>query len=901
MDWASQIIDSDVFAERERNYKLELGERFRQHVQGGLSHNQIVEWLRDQSNNVASWRDVAAVADADPSAVEQATRDLVSEGDIHSRVAQFASTLGELTDLGPGPTTTVASAFLMGSNPTEFPPYKTRAMRTAMRLAGEEPSAGAPADRYVEFLGFCDSLIEDLSGAVGRPVDRLDVQGACWVIGSDGSASDVFGDRSDEFDRWRGRSSSSDETTSVGHPEPAPIWWVNQGDTYSQQRDGGYLWAPQRTSDGKQLAHHQAVRSVEPGDRIVHYSQGRIRAIGTATLGGYEANRPVDLSGGDWTVPGLRADVSYVELDEALPLSTIPADVRAVEGGPFTTDGAVKQGYLFGIPAAIQEQLYAALVQNSADDDHAAVGTAGRMWVVYIGKASEANLELSLSQNIWGWKENQDEYSQMQPGDLFLYAVGYTGGSVRKKKEAFSQHGVRRAILAEVASAVYRDDDLLWPDETGTGELIYPYRIRLRERDDEVALNLGELDEQFGGAVSDAIQMSANKQGRAELVQTQLARPEPDIEPKSLRELTTAFVVAANEAGLTFGAEHETLIRSFITALTVKPFVILTGLSGSGKTLLAKSFGEWIGATKIVAVRPDWTSPDALFGFENALSEPVDGQHSWNVPETLEFILSARDNTNVPHLLLLDEMNLAHVERYFADALSGMESNAPIVPNLQLGSDGHHRLAGSGNGSKVELPNNLFVIGTVNIDETTYMFSPKVLDRANTFEFRVTSADLNNTSRPSPIVPADRSFGAGFLQARHEAEAADTDETFADWMRQIHELLSESGREFGHRTFQESLRFAATFVLAGESEPLIALDRQVAQKVLPRLHGSRRELSKLLDRLAAFCYHGPGSDLPSEFAAADDRADVAELPVSYNKLHRMAKKLRDQHFVSFAE
>src|SRR6185503_1400638 len=101
------------------------------------------------------------------------------------------------------------------------------------------------------------------------------------------------------------------------------------------------------------------------------------------------------------------------------------------------------------------------------------------------------------------------------------------------------------------------------------------------------------------------------------------------------------------------------------------------------------------------------------------------------------------------HLLILDEMNLAHVERYFADFLSGMESHQPCLPNLVKDKDGCWRVSSTGT-SRLPFPRNLWVIGTVNVDETTYMFSPKVLDRANVFEFRVQSDDLLvNGDKPS--------------------------------------------------------------------------------------------------------------------------------------------------------
>ncbi len=183
-------------------------------------------------------------------------------------------------------------------------------------------------------------------------------------------------------------------------------------------------------------------------------------------------------------------------------------------------------------------------------------------------------------------------------------------------------------------------------------------------------------------------------------------------------------------------------------------------MSGSGKTQLALRLGEWFGAGPHgrrflpVAVRPDWTGPEALFGYEDALRPPKDGRAAWYVPSPLLFLLAAAREPELPYLLLLDEMNLAHVERYFSDFLSGMETRDAILPNLAKGDDGEWRLESSTE-PLIPIPANVFVIGTVNVDETTYQFSPKVLDRATTFEVRTRTDELaHDLARPIAVPPA---------------------------------------------------------------------------------------------------------------------------------------------------
>lgn len=367
-----------------------------------------------------------------------------------------------------------------------------------------------------------------------------------------------------------------------------------------------------------------------------------------------------------------------------------------------------------------------------------------------------------------------------------------------------------------------------------------------------------------------------------------------------LERICDAFAMDLRSSHIDFGVRHEELVRRFISSLATKRFLILTGLSGSGKTRLAQAFGEWLGRdqSKIVPVRPDWTSPDYLLGYENELVGSNSGGKIWYAPETLRFILRAAASP-LPHLLILDEMNLAHVERYFADVLSGIESNDLVIPDLKE-KDGQWILA-EGH-SLVELPKNLFIVGTVNVDETTYMFSPKVLDRANTIEFRVETSDLGRTERrPHPVQPGDQQLVADFQAISEREIINDNESDHAIWIRRLHELLTGAGREFGHRTYAEMMEFADHYVAAGGADDLAAFDVQVCQKVLPRLHGSKRDIGPLLAKLLEFCHIGPDATVLTTFDRSKAVASDAALKISYEKLARMSDRLDVAHYVSFAE
>lgn len=379
-----------------------------------------------------------------------------------------------------------------------------------------------------------------------------------------------------------------------------------------------------------------------------------------------------------------------------------------------------------------------------------------------------------------------------------------------------------------------------------------------------------------------------------------------------LKAVVEDFARALLESNVSFGKSHLELVRAFIASLAAKPFAILTGLSGSGKTQIGLRFGEWLGKDRhhVAAVRPDWTGPEALFGYEDALRPTNDGLPAWNVPETLAFLLKAASDPGHPYLLLLDEMNLAHVERYFSDVLSGMESGHPCLPNLRRAPDGYWRPRPEGP-TAIPFPQNAFVVGTVNVDETTYMFSPKVLDRANTFEFRVGSSDLmSSAKKPTRCRPGEPAATASLLAmaSNYEWHIATPYSHVADLegkLRLLHRILAQYSFEFGHRVFFEAARFAAFLEQAGETSSNAVLDRILVQKIPPRLHGSRRRAELPLLSLAHFA-----RVLPSEILSEADlrqlkpdeaNPDEAVLPISFNKICRMLGSVRTNQFTSFTE
>ena len=347
----------------------------------------------------------------------------------------------------------------------------------------------------------------------------------------------------------------------------------------------------------------------------------------------------------------------------------------------------------------------------------------------------------------------------------------------------------------------------------------------------------------------------------------------------------------------------DTLVKRFVASLVTKPFVILTGLAGSGKTKLAQSFIQYICESeeqnKIVAVGADWINREPLLGYPNGLNIA-----EYVMPDNgvLELILRAIDYQDKPYFLVLDEMNLSHVERYFADFLSIMESSDSI--KLYTGAE-RNSTNGLNIPQTIFWPKNLFIIGTVNIDETTYMFSPKVLDRANVIEFRLDENDLSRfLSNPkkvdlSQLVGNGADMAASFLAMSHENDTSANEELNNTLVLFFKELKS-IGAEFGYRSaFEIHLLYAQLTKLDQDLSVYEKVDFALMQKLLPKLHGSRSKIVKTLEALIKLCLHDT-----NEFNMAKlENFQLANIKykVSFDKLKRMYFNALNNGFTSYAE
>ena len=314
------------------------------------------------------------------------------------------------------------------------------------------------------------------------------------------------------------------------------------------------------------------------------------------------------------------------------------------------------------------------------------------------------------------------------------------------------------------------------------------------------------------------------------------------------------------------------LTAQFYTALKTKGFVILSGLSGTGKTKMALEFAKLLSKDEkcyeFLSVQPDWRDSKKLLGYYN----PLNGKY-YETP-LLKLILRAikdyeqNGENAMPYFIILDEMNLAHVEYYFADFLSVLESGRDENGFTRESVKLHNSDEVQGLPKEIKLPPNIYVIGTVNIDETTYMFSPKVLDRAFTIEFhdvdldgysKIERGNLDSSSLRDVILDDLK----GFLNYADKGAIRDAIRELPPqyWkiLKELNEKLEPYELHFGYRVIDEIALFFKNAkkswerkIVHFESEDDI-FDLAILMKILPKFHGNRKKLERPIKEVLRIC------------------------------------------------
>lgn len=370
--------------------------------------------------------------------------------------------------------------------------------------------------------------------------------------------------------------------------------------------------------------------------------------------------------------------------------------------------------------------------------------------------------------------------------------------------------------------------------------------------------------------------------------------------------------------------------RPFITAIKSKPFLLLAGISGTGKSRIVRELARacWDEGSEeyetqkprnfeMVQVKPNWHDSSELIGYVSRVSgEPV-----YVAGDFLKFVARAWEEQDVPYFLCLDEMNLAPVEQYFAEYLSVVESrkadgkgNITTDPILKKSKEDWYRvLTGELTGDDeirnrfledgICIPKNLIVVGTVNMDETTFSFSRKVLDRAMTIEMN--EVDLNGglDSRHERIgkLGAAELIGTAVEGVDIYKQHQDVCDTAIEYLQKINEKLEGTPFKIAYRTRNEVLLYVVNNLPYNQIEDDVestykeefviarALDEITNMKILSRIEGDESKVSEgFLNDLKETIKEGLESVFEELFDEDDDDVYTS---VSLAKLDEMKKRL----------
>lgn len=352
----------------------------------------------------------------------------------------------------------------------------------------------------------------------------------------------------------------------------------------------------------------------------------------------------------------------------------------------------------------------------------------------------------------------------------------------------------------------------------------------------------------------------------------------------------------------TNSSKNNNEMKTILNAIKTKPFILLAGISGTGKSRLVRTLAYKTcskeslkvdknkpGNFELIPVRPNWHDSTELMGYVSR----IDGT-KYISTSFLKFIAKAWQNLEVPFFLCLDEMNLAPVEQYFAEYLSVIETRQNIdgtikTDNLiskssfeneeiyyqllkELNLQNDERFV-----SGISIPSNLVVIGTVNMDETTHSFSRKVLDRAMTFEMNnvdlnsgldATKKDWEYPVKSTPLNEVVGKFTAGSEVVNLFSES----KKVIKFLEEINKKLEGTPFKIAYRVRDEFLIYCYYASIVGGTKWLAnSLDEMTSMKILSRIEGDENKTSEVINKLM--------EELNDNY------------PISYKKLEEMNSKL----------
>lgn len=369
-------------------------------------------------------------------------------------------------------------------------------------------------------------------------------------------------------------------------------------------------------------------------------------------------------------------------------------------------------------------------------------------------------------------------------------------------------------------------------------------------------------------------------------------------------------------------SQSNSFYRPYITAIKSKPFLLLAGISGTGKSRIVRELARacWDGDDaeflsqkprnfEMIQVKPNWHDSSELIGYVSRVS----GTPMFVAGDFLKFIARAWEEPDVPYFLCLDEMNLAPVEQYFAEYLSVIESrkadadgNITTDPILKKSAEDwfrnltneltvsdvvRNRFLNEG----ISIPQNLIVVGTVNMDETTFSFSRKVLDRAMTIEMNEVDLHGGLSCKNEQIgkLGKDELVGTAVEGVDIYESNKDVCDKALDYLQKVNDRLEGTPFKIAYRTRNEVLLYVVNnlpYKKENETQDFVvarALDEITNMKILSRIEGDETKVStEFLNALESAVKSGLEEVCGSLFAG-----DAPYNAISLAKLGEMKKRL----------
>lgn len=348
---------------------------------------------------------------------------------------------------------------------------------------------------------------------------------------------------------------------------------------------------------------------------------------------------------------------------------------------------------------------------------------------------------------------------------------------------------------------------------------------------------------------------------------------------------TNGIKVSTQTMNIQSGTKENSNYRPYITAIKSKPFLLLAGISGTGKSRIVRELARacWEEGSdeykaqkpknfEMVQVKPNWHDSSELIGYVSRVS----GKAEFVAGNFLKFVAKAWEDQDTPYFLCLDEMNLAPVEQYFAEYLSVVESRKcgedgvvttdPILKkedaewyfNLTAAITSDDKVRTRFNQDGISIPQNLIVVGTVNMDETTFSFSRKVLDRAMTIEMNEVDLHSGLTKRHESIGKLGNAELVGSVVEGVDVydDYTDVCDTVLGYLQKINDVLEGTPFKIAYRTRNEFLLYVVNNLPYNKDKDgndlpqgyviARALDEITSMKILSRIEGDD---TKVKDRL----------------------------------------------------